>query len=42
MIGALAGDLIGSVYERHPIKMTAFPLFQHPGGGLRHSHPAQR
>jgi len=30
MIGALAGDMIGSVYEHHPIKTTAFPLFQ-PG-----------
>jgi len=28
MIGALAGDLIGSVYERYPIKTTDFPLFQ--------------
>ena len=28
MIGALAGDIIGSVYEHHPIKTTAFPLFQ--------------
>ncbi|TVR58536.1 MAG: ADP-ribosylglycohydrolase family protein [Candidatus Competibacteraceae bacterium] len=28
MIGAIAGDIIGSVYERHPIKTTDFPLFQ--------------
>lgn len=28
MLGALAGDLIGSVYEHHPIKTTRFPLFQ--------------
>lgn len=28
MIGAIAGDLIGSVYEHHPIKTTDFPLFQ--------------
>ena len=28
MIGAIAGDIIGSVYEHHPIKTTAFPLFQ--------------
>ncbi len=28
MIGAIAGDLIGSVYEQHPIKTTDFPLFQ--------------
>lgn len=27
MLGAIAGDLIGSVYEHHPIK-TDFPLFQ--------------
>lgn len=27
MLGAIAGDIIGSVYERHPIKTTAFPLF---------------
>ena len=30
MIGAIAGDIIGSVYEHHPIKTTDFPLF-HPG-----------
>ncbi|QNI02255.1 ADP-ribosylglycohydrolase family protein [Halomonas sp. SH5A2] len=28
MIGALAGDIIGSVYEHQPIKTTDFPLFQ--------------
>lgn len=27
MIGAIAGDIIGSVYEHHPIKTKAFPLF---------------
>lgn len=27
MIGAIAGDIIGSRYERHPIKTTEFPLF---------------
>ncbi|MDY6792201.1 MAG: ADP-ribosylglycohydrolase family protein [Thermodesulfobacteriota bacterium] len=27
MIGAIAGDIIGSVYEVHPIKSTSFPLF---------------
>jgi hypothetical protein len=27
MIGAIAGDIIGSVYERQPIKTTAFELF---------------
>ena len=27
MIGAIAGDIIGSVYERHNIKTTDFPLF---------------
>ncbi|MCX8043604.1 MAG: ADP-ribosylglycohydrolase family protein [Desulfobacterota bacterium] len=27
MIGALAGDIIGSVYEWHPIKTKSFPLF---------------
>jgi ADP-ribosylglycohydrolase len=27
MIGAIAGDIIGSVYEAAPIKTTAFPLF---------------
>jgi ADP-ribosylglycohydrolase len=31
MIGALAGDIIGSVYEAHPIKTKKFPLF-HPRG----------
>lgn len=30
MLGAIAGDVIGSVYERYPIKKTNFPLF-HPG-----------
>jgi len=28
MIGAIAGDIIGSVYERHPVKTTDFPLFR--------------
>jgi ADP-ribosylglycohydrolase len=28
MIGAIAGDIIGSVYERHRIKTTDFPLFR--------------
>ena len=32
MLGAIAGDVIGSVYEAHPIKSTDFPLFG------RHSH----
>jgi ADP-ribosylglycohydrolase len=27
MIGAIAGDIIGSLYEREPIKTTDFPLF---------------
>jgi ADP-ribosylglycohydrolase len=27
MIGAIAGDIIGSVYEHHPIKTKDFPLF---------------
>lgn len=27
MIGALAGDIIGSIYEHHPIKSLDFPLF---------------
>jgi ADP-ribosylglycohydrolase len=30
VLGAIAGDMIGSVYEHHPIKTTDFPLFQ-PG-----------
>jgi ADP-ribosylglycohydrolase len=28
MLGAIAGDIIGSVYEGSPIKTTDFPLFQ--------------
>jgi len=28
MIGAIAGDIIGSVYENCPIKIKEFPLFQ--------------
>ncbi len=28
MLGVIAGDIIGSVYERTPIKTTDFPLFQ--------------
>jgi len=28
MIGAIAGDIVGSVYEARPIKSTDFPLFQ--------------
>lgn len=27
MIGAIAGDIIGSIYERYPIKTKDFPLF---------------
>ncbi len=27
MIGAIAGDIIGSIYERYPIKTKHFPLF---------------
>ncbi len=27
MLGAIAGDIIGSVYEHHPIKTKDFPLF---------------
>lgn len=27
MIGAIAGDIIGSIYERNPIKTKEFPLF---------------
>ncbi|MCA1795802.1 MAG: ADP-ribosylglycohydrolase family protein [Desulfobacteraceae bacterium] len=27
MIGAIAGDIIGSVYEHHPVKTKTFPLF---------------
>lgn len=27
MIGAIAGDIIGSVYEQNPIKTKEFPLF---------------
>lgn len=30
MIGAIAGDIIGSVYEAHPVKTEDFPLFS-PG-----------
>ncbi len=29
MIGAIAGDVVGSIYEARPIKTTDFPLF-HP------------
>jgi hypothetical protein len=28
MRGAIAGDIIGSIYERRNIKTTEFPLFQ--------------
>jgi ADP-ribosylglycohydrolase len=28
MLGAIAGDIIGSIYEATPIKSTDFPLFQ--------------
>jgi ADP-ribosylglycohydrolase len=27
MLGAIAGDIVGSVYEQHPIKTKDFPLF---------------
>jgi len=29
MLGAIAGDIIGSIYEHNPIKTTEFPLFGH-------------
>jgi ADP-ribosylglycohydrolase len=29
MLGAIAGDVIGSVYEHHPVKTMDFPLFSH-------------
>jgi len=29
MIGAIIGDIVGSVYERHSVKTTDFPLFGH-------------
>jgi len=29
MLGAIAGDVIGSVYEGFPQKTTEFPLFDH-------------
>lgn len=29
MLGAIAGDIIGSVYENNPIKTIEFPLFDH-------------
>jgi ADP-ribosylglycohydrolase len=32
MLGAIAGDIIGSVYEWHRIKTTEFPLFQEECG----------
>lgn len=32
MIGAIVGDIVGSIYERYPIKTTVFPLF---GPGCR-------
>ena len=27
MLGAIAGDIIGSVFENNPVKSTVFPLF---------------
>lgn len=27
MLGAIAGDIIGSIYERAPIRTKSFPLF---------------
>jgi ADP-ribosylglycohydrolase len=33
MLGAIAGDIIGSIYEGRPIKTTDFPLFH------KYSHP---
>ena len=32
MLGAIAGDIIGSIYEAAPIKTKEFPLF---GPGVR-------
>lgn len=39
MLGAIAGDVIGSVYEASPVKMTDFELFP-PGGPLHRGHRA--
>lgn len=29
LLGAIAGDVIGSVYEKHNVRTTEFPLFSH-------------
>ncbi len=34
MIGAIAGDIIGSVYEAQPTKKKDFPLFLSVGANL--------
>ena len=28
MLGAIVGDIVGSIYEFHPIKTTEFPFFR--------------
>lgn len=32
MLGAIAGHIVGSVYEANPIKTTQFPLFSPDSG----------
>ncbi len=32
MLGAIAGDMIGSIYEARPIKTKDFPLFDRRSG----------
>ena len=32
MLGAIAGDIIGSIYEARPIKTTQFRLFHRSAG----------
>jgi hypothetical protein len=39
MIGAIAGDMIGSVFEQNPIKSTAFPLFSKTSRSGVNDHP---
>ena len=37
MLGAIAGDIIGSVYEKNPVKDVNVPLFQEDSRFTEHS-----
>ena len=39
MVGAIAGDIVGSIYEWNRIKTKQFDLFSHAGLHYRRNRP---